>query len=974
MCFGFVVKKWLIIIGLCCIGMQQAQAAEENCDVFYKHIPKSMKKTVPIKHKTVFYLKNTADNNNINKTIDWLMYGAQSIEETKPKIAEAGYFCALGIAKYYFHKDHIIIGELYAWLGSMYRSQYKMKKALFYLNKGLPFYLNTVNQVNESIYIADLFLDMAVVEDRLALIDLAKKHIDQADAIYKKHNKLTDKTYGQVLIEMLTIYINYYDIDKIKELYAKILDILNHPDNVNDSGRDDDFARLYTNTARAFIRYNLYEEAKYFIALAKEHINNMNDTEPYHALHLLNIEAENAFMLGDFALAVPNFKKISALATATLKSNDLIPFYRDAYLDWSAGSLSNLALINTLKGDFDTALKQTYEAIDITKKMQDTGIPNDVSQRHDICRTLIFTKRYKLAIPECNKAIAQYKKHYAWYKNSISNVLSYTALAYSYLNEHGKSNKLIKEAIKIDAQYNSDYSSGIIYYNYSEILAQQNQHSKAIFFGKRAINQTQSILARNAKLSTNEKISLLNNYRSRYVWVADLLIHQGRLPEAEDVMQRLKKSEFNKFIQRSNSAQSALPLSKEEKKANASITKKTKQLDVAQHSLNECNEKYKISNNMDNSACKKESMNYNQSLDQYITNYSKLKFNRTTQTALNKKQSIKIKQHQAHVQYLIAPNTLHILLTSNNKLINKTVKINDTDLRKKIVLYRELLGVRHVSPIKKSQQLYNLLIKPIEQELSNNKITELIITPDNSLSYIPFATLHDGKQYLVEQYQISRYSTVGATQTTSTKHKQSTVAGFGTSKAISGFSALPNVAKELKAIINGKQSNGVIKGKYYLDGAFTKAALQTSLKQDYPVFHVASHFDLNPGTLSRSFLLLGDGNKLTLNTVRNEFSFNDVHLFTLSACNSGISQYNSAGTEVDGLSTLILKQGAKNVIATLWKISSKSTSKLMAQLYTNYANNKNIARALREAQLKFIKGAKEFKHPYFWGAFTLQKS
>lgn len=54
-----------------------------------------------------------------------------------------------------------------------------------------------------------------------------------------------------------------------------------------------------------------------------------------------------------------------------------------------------------------------------------------------------------------------------------------------------------------------------------------------------------------------------------------------------------------------------------------------------------------------------------------------------------------------------------------------------------------------------SEQLYNLLIRPIESELVSRKIKTLVFVPDSYLRDIPMAALYDGKQYLIERYSVA---------------------------------------------------------------------------------------------------------------------------------------------------------------------------------------------------------------------------
>lgn len=117
----------------------------------------------------------------------------------------------------------------------------------------------------------------------------------------------------------------------------------------------------------------------------------------------------------------------------------------------------------------------------------------------------------------------------------------------------------------------------------------------------------------------------------------------------------------------------------------------------------------------------------------------------------------------------------------------------------------------------------------------------------------------------------------------------------------------------------------------YLDDAFTVKTLKTTLRQRYPVLHVASHFRLEPGNNTLSYLLLGDGDTLTLDQLNtgHSYKFRGVDLLTLSACNTAMGN-NAQGQEVESFAALAQKRGANGVLATLWPVADESTGAVYA--------------------------------------------
>jgi CHAT domain-containing protein len=142
------------------------------------------------------------------------------------------------------------------------------------------------------------------------------------------------------------------------------------------------------------------------------------------------------------------------------------------------------------------------------------------------------------------------------------------------------------------------------------------------------------------------------------------------------------------------------------------------------------------------------------------------------------------------------------------------------------------------------------------------------------------------------------------------------------------------------------------------------------------VLHLGTHFSLRPGSARRSFLLLGDGSRLSLDSIA-DLDFHDLHLVTLSACQSALGGATTDdGREIEGLSAIVQRRGARNVLASLWRVEDRSTARLMRELYDDLPKQRgDAATALRRSQLKLravrAGGARPFAHPYYWAGFLV---
>lgn len=96
-----------------------------------------------------------------------------------------------------------------------------------------------------------------------------------------------------------------------------------------------------------------------------------------------------------------------------------------------------------------------------------------------------------------------------------------------------------------------------------------------------------------------------------------------------------------------------------------------------------------------------------------------------------------------------------------------------------------------------------------------------------------------------------------------------------------------------------------------------------------------------------------------------------MQLVVLSACQTGVG-LDVRGEGMLGLTRSFLHAGALGVVASLWPVDDRATSKLMGHFYRSYLQEgKSVASALRLAQIAMLE-QKETATPYYWAAFIFQ--
>ena len=109
----------------------------------------------------------------------------------------------------------------------------------------------------------------------------------------------------------------------------------------------------------------------------------------------------------------------------------------------------------------------------------------------------------------------------------------------------------------------------------ARILKTQGNPPGAILFAKKAVNKQQEIRAANRELAPELAASLAERYRELYLFLADLLIEEGRLEEAQRVLDLIKQQEFIDFVRggrpQLTASGSRAPFTRTEQQASAGI-------------------------------------------------------------------------------------------------------------------------------------------------------------------------------------------------------------------------------------------------------------------------------------------------------------------------------------------------------------------------------------------------------------------
>lgn len=318
---------------------------------------------------------------------------------------------------------------------------------------------------------------------------------------------------------------------------------------------------------------------------------------------------------------------------------------------------------------------------------------------------------------------------------------------------------------------------------------------------------------------------------------------------------------------------------------------------------------------------------------------------------------------------LVGKEKYYVILITPDAQLVREYPIKAADLNLKVQNFRQAIEDKKQNYLTLAQDLYNILIRPIVADLQQAKARTLMWSLDGALRYLPLAALHDGKQYLLERYRNVVFTRASLARLKDRPSQRWRAIGLGVSKAVGDAAALPAVKKELEGIIyeeSDRKMGGILPGTIKLNEAFTFDALRQARRQLYAVVHIASHFQFNPGSEKDSFLLLGDGDRVNLLAIKAfQNIFGGVDLLTLSACDTAVGSTGADGREVEGLAVIAQRAGAKSIIATLWPVADESTAQLMQEFYRLRETQPGTPKieALRQAQLGLLYGSVKATQP-----------
>lgn len=663
-----------------------------------------------------------------------------------------------------------------------------------------------------------------------------------------------------------------------------------------------------------------------------------------------------------------------------------------------ARTINNIGLIYDLNGNYQTALEFYQRSL---------AIREDIGNKAGQSKTLNNIGAIYTELEQYDRAISIYERALNIQQDigdraGEANTLGNLGLISEYTEKLSQALQYYQRALNIFQEIGDRRGEQTAFNNIGSVLEQQSQIDLAILFYKQSINTTEAIRKNIRELPITLQESYTETVSERYRHLADLLLQQDRILEAQRILDLLKVQELQEYLQnvRGNeqteigieylpTEQAILDEYKKLQNRAIALGNELEQLrQIPEDRLTQEQEQNIIELITQQQQLTQNFVEFSRSPDvrEQVQQRSQTEIEQSLNLSSIRSISDDLKQQNAVLLYpLILDDRLELILaTPGSPPIRRTVYIKREELNRTIVEFRQgLTNVQRPASsvvIPLGIKLYDWLIAPFESELRQLNAETIIYAPDGQLRYIPLAALHDRNGWLIERFRINNITAQSLTNlNTPPQEELRILAGafsegnyeFPIGDRIIKFSGLPFAEKEVENLANLISNTNVL-----MNDRFNKTAI-LRLMDGYPIVHFATHATLVNGIPEESFIVLGDGDRISLGEVRDTWRLTNVDLMVLSACQTGLGAQLGNGEEILGFGYLMQTAGARATMASLWIVSDGGTQVLMNAFYESLKqDNITKAEALRQAQIALINNEStstfsNLQHPYYWASFLL---
>jgi len=275
--------------------------------------------------------------------------------------------------------------------------------------------------------------------------------------------------------------------------------------------------------------------------------------------------------------------------------------------------------------------------------------------------------------------------------------------------------------------------------------------------------------------------------------------------------------------------------------------------------------------------------------------------------------------------------------------------------------------------------IYREIVQPVEPWIGGR---DLVIVPDEMLSYIPFDALvtqleddsitnYAGVSYLLNDYNISYvYNSQLINRKRSGIWRFPDVTAWipqNRTGQLSSSGDLQGAEEEVRDILK------VVKG-HSIRRSLKKPEV-VSMLQEPSVLHLAMHSLATENGGVSPYFILDSITDPGMSNRMHDYEINALRLSTpmvvLSSCETAGGQLRS-GEGIMSLSRSFLQAGAASVVHTLWPVDDAKSREIMVGFYRELKRGLSKSSALSGVKRQYLNNQAPFyTHPYYWAAFQV---
>lgn len=354
----------------------------------------------------------------------------------------------------------------------------------------------------------------------------------------------------------------------------------------------------------------------------------------------------------------------------------------------------------------------------------------------------------------------------------------------------------------------------------------------------------------------------------------------------------------------------------------------------------------------------------------------------------------------ALLEYTITENNTYLFVLTADKTtatkrkrpieINLKVyplEIKQKELASRVRHFQELLTSRAENFHELARELYDLLVKPAEDQIGLK--TKLVIVPDGLLWRLPFEALQPAEDhYVVDHAQVSYAPSLAALremrkQRLPAGRLNSLLVAYGNPEFSKTFTTRVELAHaDIKLQPSAEQEEeikriatayGTTTSRLSAGPQATEERIKSELSRA-KIVHFASPAILDDTSPMSSFIGLSSATSeqdgfLQAREIMNLNSTADLVIASTAQHSAGFS-----GDAEIGFSWSWFVAGARATLVNRWQVESPALSTLLTGFYSSikpaHRNSVSKARALRQSLLT-LRRSTDHQHPYYWASFAM---